>query len=255
MAKWDPGQYGRFGDQRLRPALDLLERVPHSDPRSIWDLGCGTGNVTQIICQRWPNATVVGMDSSAEMLAKAKSISNVTWIEGDISKWAPPEATDLIYSNATLHWLPEHHLLFPRLVRQLRAGGVLAVQMPRNGKASSHQAILAAVECGSWREALEPVVASMPMTEDPSSYYAWLNDLVGKLDIWETEYLHVLEGDNAVAEWTRGSVLKPFLDALAPDQRSEFFEEYAGRVNLVYPKQSDGRTLFPFRRLFLVAQR
>jgi trans-aconitate 2-methyltransferase len=255
MATWDPGQYGRFADQRLRPALDLLDRVPDNMPGSIWDLGCGTGNVTQIIHQRWPTAKVVGMDSSAEMLAKAKSIGNVTWIEGDISVWTPPEATDLIYSNATLHWLPEHQLLFPRLVSQLRAGGVLAVQMPRNALAPSHQAILAAVECGSWRTVLEPVVASMPMTAEPSSYYAWLSDLVGNLDIWETEYLHVLEGENAVAEWTRGSVLKPFLDALAPDQRTKFFEEYARRVNVAYPKQLDGRTLFPFRRLFLVAQR
>jgi trans-aconitate 2-methyltransferase len=255
MAVWDPGQYTRFGDYRLRPGIDLLSRIPDIEPKLVWDLGCGTGNITEIIARRWPNAKVVGVDSSAEMLAKAKSIPDVEWVHADIASWNPPEIPDIIYSNATLHWLPGHDTLFPRLVDRLRPGGILAVQMPRNVHAASHQEITVVSNDSRWRAELGAVLGSMPMAAEPADYYRWVNNCVSSIDVWETEYLHVLEGANAVAEWTKGSVLKPFLDALPTDRRGEFFDEYARRLGVAYPKQPDGRTLFPFRRLFLIAQR
>lgn len=255
MSEWDPKQYMKFADHRLRPAVDLLAQVPDPDGRAIWDLGCGTGNVTRLLRERWPEADVAGLDSSAEMLATARSNSGIRWRQGDIADWSADPPADLIYSNATLHWLPDHEALFAHLLAQLRAGGYLAVQMPRNFEAPSHRLFLETLESGPWKATLEPLLAAMPNTAPPQSYYRWLSGQVASLNIWETEYLQVLSAENAVAEWTRGTLLKPFLDALDPAAQAEFFAAYSARVAQAYPPQPDGRTLFPFRRLFLVARR
>lgn len=253
--KWDPGQYLAFADLRLRPALDLLARIPAEAPKFVVDLGCGPGNLTPYLKARWPRARVAGVDASAEMLAKARSaVPDAEFAQADIGAWTPDAPPDVIFSNAALHWLDRHEELFPRLFGLLAPGGVLAVQMPRNHGAPSHTEIIATVEAGPWRARLEPLLRPSP-THPPAVYYDLLAPLAARLDIWETEYLQVLEGKDPVKEFTKGSALKPFLDALEGAERAAFEEAYAARLRAAYPPQPDGRTLFPFRRLFLVAAR
>jgi trans-aconitate 2-methyltransferase len=250
---WNPDQYLKFAGPRLQPAIDLLARVPCAAPRVIYDLGCGTGNVTQLLVARWPQAAITGVDDSAQMLAKAKAaVPGVNWLRQSLASWRAPAPADLIYSNAALHWLPNHERLFPALVEQLNPGGVLAVQMPRNFSAPSHVLIAETVRNGPWRGRLESLLVPSPVAE-PAFYYDVLSAQVARLEIWETEYLQVLSGPDPVKEWTKGTWLKQFLDALAEPQRQAFEDEYAARLRDAYPALPDGNTLFPFRRLFLLA--
>jgi len=252
---WDPAKYLEFAGPRLRPALDLLARIPLARPEVVYDLGCGAGNVTRLLVERWPAAAVTGVDGSAAMLAAARAVTPaVAWTQAELRSWRAPRPADLLFSNAALHWLDDHTGLFPRLVDDLGAGGVLAVQMPRNHGAPSHTEMVAAAEAGPWRDRLRPALRAQPVAE-PAVYRDLLRPHVSQLDIWETEYLHELEGDNPVVEWTRGSALKPLLDALDEPERSAFLAEYAGRIRRAYPHRRDGRTLLPFRRLFIVAVR
>jgi trans-aconitate 2-methyltransferase len=252
---WDPTKYLEFAGPRLQPALDLLSRVPLHAPAAVYDLGCGAGNVTRFLAERWPSAVVTGIDGSPAMLAKARAAApTVTWVEADLGSWRPPRPADLLFSNAALHWLDGHERLFPRLIADLAPGGVLAVQMPRNHGAPSHTEMVAAAEAGPWRARLRPLLRARPVAE-PSFYYDVLAPHVSRLDIWETEYLHVLDGANPVVEWTRGSALKPLLDGLEEHARAGFEAEYASRVARAYPPRPDGRTLFPFRRLFIIGMR
>lgn len=258
MPNWDPDQYLRFDQPRLRPALDLIAAVPLGAPAVIYDLGCGPGNVTLRLAERWPGAHVTGLDSSPEMLERARAASEgqrgVDWQQADVSAWSPPVPADLLFSNACLHWLDHHERLFPRLMDGLAGGGVLAVQMPANfTTAPSHLCIVQAAETSPHREPLLAALRPNPVSE-PAAYYDWLAPHADRIDIWETTYLHVLEGENAVAEWTKGTALRPLLDAL-PDEtaRADFFADYARLVGAAYPRRADGRTLFAFRRLFIVA--
>ncbi len=255
QTSWDPSQYAKFGDERLRPAHDLLARVPLESPDVVYDLGCGTGNVTAALAERWPEAGVVGIDSSAAMLDKAREADDdIAWVEADIASWRAPKPADLLFANASLQWLDDHAALFPRLVGQLNPGGVLAVQMPRNFDAPSHVCMKEAARAGPWRDELARARLPSPVA-GPETYYDILAPHAAGLDIWETEYLHVLEGDNPVVEWTRGTGLRPYLAPLDADQRDAFLADYAARIARAYPRRGDGCTLFPFRRLFMVATR
>ena len=250
---WNPAQYGVFADERLRPGRDLLARVPLQAPGVVYDLGCGTGNVTSLMVERWPGAETVGVDSSTAMLDKARQAhDDIDWVEADIVAWRAPKPADLLFANASLHWLDDHAALFPRLVGQLGPGGVLAVQMPRNFNAPSHVCMREVAQTGPWRDKLARARAPSPVA-NPETYYDILAPHAARLDIWETEYLHILEGDNPVVEWTRGTGLRPFLAPLDEDERAAFLADYAARVAQAYPRRSDGRTFFPFRRLFLIA--
>jgi trans-aconitate 2-methyltransferase len=252
---WDPAKYLEFAGPRLQPALDLLARVRLPAPRVVYDLGCGAGNVTRLLADRWPAARITGVDGSAAMLsAAARNAPGVGWVEADLQAWTAPEPVELLFSNAALHWLDDHPALFPRLVRQLAPGGVLAVQMPRNHGAPSHSEMVAAAEAGPWRARLRPLLRSAPVAP-PELYYAILAPHASQLEIWQTEYLHVLEGENPVVEWTRGSALRPLLEGLDEPDRGAFLADYASRIRAAYRPEADGRTLFPFRRLFLVATR
>jgi trans-aconitate 2-methyltransferase len=252
---WSPSQYLKFSQPRLRPAMDLLARIPSSEPHWIYDLGCGAGNVTAALLDRWPRACIVGVDSSPAMLAlAARALPQLQWQQRTLADWRPHTPADLIYSNAALHWLPNHPQLFPALVEALAPGGVLAVQMPRNFSAPSHTLIAASAREGRWRDKLAPLLGEAPVAE-PQSYYALLAPLASSLDIWESEYLQVLSGDDPVKEWTKGSWLMQFLDRLEPDERADFEADYARRLRAAYPRQADGSTLFPFRRLFIVLQK
>jgi trans-aconitate 2-methyltransferase len=255
MTIWDPAQYRKFAGQRLRPALDLVAAVPLDAPATIVDLGCGEGQVTRVLRERWPQAALTAVDDSAAMLTvAARELPEVDWRRGDIATWRPEAPVDLLLSNAALHWLPDHATLFPDLFRSVAPGGVLAVQMPRNFDQPSHTAIQATAAAGPWKAKLAPLVRTAPVAA-PADYHGWLAGEASALDIWETTYLQVLEGDNPVAEWTKGTWLRPFLDALGPGEREAFEAAYRARVSVAYPKDAAGRTLFPFRRLFVVAVR
>jgi trans-aconitate 2-methyltransferase len=252
---WSPEQYLVFAEPRLRPALDLLARIDLASPSRVCDLGCGAGNVTALLVQRWPGADVVGVDDSAAMLERARrTVQGVRWVQRDIAGWRAASPFDVIFSNAALHWLPDHERLLPALTGNLAPGGVLAVQMPRNFDAPSHTAIAATVQGGPWRERLAHLLGPAPVAE-PAAYFKILRPHVAAIDIWQTEYLQVLEGPDPVKEWTKGTWLKRFLDALAPPEAAAFEAAYAERVRAAYPVLNDGRTLFPFRRLFIVARR
>ena len=251
---WDPAQYLKFADHRLRPAIDLLNRIDAVNPAEVYDLGAGAGNVTRLLKTRWPDARVTGVESSREMLAKAAATApDIAWQHGDLATWSPPAAADVIYSNAAFHWLPEHPRLMTQLLSALTPGGVLAVQLPRNFSAPSHTSISEAARRGPWRATLEPLLRPDPVAE-PAFYYDLLAPRVAALDMWETEYLQVLEGENPVKEWTKGTWLRPLLDALEEPERTRFEKTYGDLVAAAYPPRPDGRTLFPFRRLFIVAR-
>jgi trans-aconitate 2-methyltransferase len=250
---WHPEPYLAFGDERTRPAADLLARVPLAAPARIADLGCGPGNSTALLVQRWPAAEVLGIDSSAAMLAKAEASGlEAGWRKCDLAAWTPDAPYDLLFSNAALHWLPDHARLLPRLLGHLRPGGVLAVQMPRNFEAPSHALLREVARAGPWAGRLAPCLERAPVAA-PEWYRDLLAPLTEALDIWQTEYLHVLEGEDPVLSWTRSTALRPLTALLPPQEQARFEADYAGRLRTAYPRRPDGRTLFPFRRLFVVA--
>ncbi len=254
MSEWNPAQYLRFAQPRLRPALELLARVELDAPAVVVDLGCGTGSITRLMAERWPQARVTGVDSSRQMLDAADTAPpNLHWQQQDIGSWESDEPADLIYSNAALHWLPGHDRVLPQLLRQLAPAGVLAVQMPRNFAAPSHTAIAEAALAGPWRARLEPLLRPAPVAT-PVWYLDLLSPHCNSLDIWETEYYQILRGDDPVKEWTKGTWLAPLLAALAEPERSAFEQAYAQRVACAYPRRADGTTVLPFKRLFMVAR-
>ena len=250
---WDPTQYLRFGDERLRPALDLLARVPLQNPARIVDLGCGPGNVTAILKQRFPNAAVTGLDGSAAMLEKARAAApDCRFVQGDFFTWVPDEKPDLIYSNAALHWVGEHESLFPRLLSLLAPGGVLVVQMPAMHKEPLRTLPLKIGATPAWVAHLRGKTSARDLLE-PGEYWDILRPRVAELHMWETIYMHALQGENAVGEWAQGSSLRPFLDALPEHLRAPFRAAYDAEANKIYPRRADGVTLLPFRRQFFVA--
>ena len=256
---WDPGEYLRFADERLRPGYDLLARIADLPPGPIAELGCGTGVHTNAIAERWPDRAVTGIDASREMLAKvAPGPPNVQWLVADIRGWRPPASCALIFTNATLQWLDDHAELFPHLMRQLVPGGVLAVQMPRNFEAPSHVLMRATAEEAPWGARLSPLLRLDPVAR-PEVYYDLLAPLAhGGLDLWETEYLHVLNdaagGESPVLAWVRGTALRPLLALLDPAEQEAFAARYDGRLKRAYAKRADGKVLLPYRRIFMVAR-
>ena len=258
LPHWDPSQYARFETERDRAALDLMLRLPDDiAPREIWDLGCGPGHHAALLHRRHPGAVVHGLDSSPAMLERARALDDaVDWVQGDIAVWSPDCPADLIFANASLHWLPDHEALFPRLVRSLASAGVLAVQMPL-GHATRHHALLREIAGqGPWAKALSGVERTAPLL-DPARYYDLLADDCETVDVWSTTYLHALTGEDAVLEWMRGTALRPYLTALIGDPAlSAAFEDALGdALSQAFPMRPDGVTLLPFPRLFLVARR
>jgi len=259
---WNPALYLRFAGERLRPALDLLARIPLENPRTIMDLGCGAGNVTSLLGERWPDARIIGVDSSPDMLREARATTRndprFTFVAADLAQWRPDVKVDLVYSNAALHWLPDHATLFARVASLVAPDGVLAVQMPDNFRAPSHTRIAEIARSPRWRARLGAIVREPPVAT-AADYFAWLSPLMTAVDIWLTEYLLVLQpekaGEHPVAAWTKGTWLVPFLEALDDGERAEFLREYTQWLALDYPAKADGCTLFPFRRLFIVATR
>jgi trans-aconitate 2-methyltransferase len=257
--RWDPDQYLKFADHRLRPSLELLARVPLTDPRVVYDVGCGAGEQARMIAERWPDAMVYGVDSSSEMLKTASATSSrVTWIEADVRSWQPEQQPDLIYSNAAFQWVDGHDALFPRLVGMIAPGGCLAVQMPLSWSMPSHRMMRQMLEDGGpggtalGTDELRQRVGRK-WVDDADEYYDLLVGQTASIDIWETEYLQILQGDDPVLEWVKGSGLRPILNDLSETERATYLTEYARRLRELYPLRANGRTLYPFRRLFIVA--
>ncbi|OEJ69244.1 methyltransferase domain-containing protein [Magnetovibrio blakemorei] len=256
-AAWEPEHYLKFSDLRLRPALDLLAQIHVQAPETITDLGCGAGNVTPFLRQRWPDALVTALDSSPEMLTRARAEHpnlGVTWLEADVRSWAPAKPQGLIFSNAVLHWVDDHQALFPRLMGELVSGGVLAVQMPHQFAEPSHVLMREVARSGPWADTLTPLLRDAPLG-DMGSYYDVLAPLSATVNIWESTYAQMLDGDDAVLDWIGSTALKPLMEALTEDERVVFRDALAAELQIAYPKRSDGKTLFAFRRLFIVAQK
>lgn len=256
--EWSPETYLTFAAPRLRPAADLLARVSLSAPETIIDLGCGTGTATALLASRWPGAAITGLDASDAMIARAKAEgpSGVEWRQGDIAAWAVDDdapAVDLIFSNAALHWLDDHDSLLPALLKRLRPGGVLAVQVPANHTEPSHTTLFDLARDPRWAGRLLPLCRLAPVAA-PEVYHRLLAPLVSALDLWQTTYLHVLEGVDPVARWTDSTIVRPLTGALSHAEAMELRAAYAAALRAAYPPGDDGRTLFPFRRLFLVAR-
>lgn len=250
--QWDASQYLRFGDERLRPAIDLLTHIPTPAPASVLDLGCGAGNLSAILKRRWPDAEVLGVDGSASMLEAARvEAPDCRFEQADLSNWEPQQQFDLIFTNSTLQWLSDHPALFPRLLKFLRPGACLAVQMPVMHDAPLRVAQTQLARAPAYVDALGQVSERRSVLT-PQGYYDLLRPLTKTLDIWQTTYLHVLKGEDPVLQWASGSSLRPYLDKLQGAQREAFRAEYAQRMKQAYPPGVDGSTLLPFQRLFLV---
>jgi trans-aconitate 2-methyltransferase len=250
---WDPKHYLSFADERTRPAAELISRIALVAPRRVIDLGCGPGNSTALLAARWPEASLDGLDSSSEMIASARESGvHADFLAADVATWRPSAPYDVILSNATLQWLEDHHLLLPRLMGFVASGGILAFQVPRNLDAPSHALMRAVAADGPWASKLRNVRGINVLS--PDSYYEILAAHATGLDIWETEYLHVLEGDDPVYRWVGATGLRPYAQALAGEERERFLSAYRARLSEAYPKRADGKTLFPFKRLFVVAK-
>lgn len=256
MPAWDAGLYLQFADERARPAADLISRIDLHSPARIVDIGCGPGNSTDMLHQRWPQATMTGVDNSAEMLAEATAAHpSWSWIQADAATWTSDQRLNLVFSNAALHWVPNHARLFPRLFDMVAPGGAFAIQMPANFNAPSHRIMSEVAQEPLWRDALGNAGAGIGV-EPLSFYYDLLQPLASLLDLWETEYLHILEGPQAILEWIRGTGMRPYLQALANDElRKQFQSLCLERLSKAYPTRPSGKVLFPFRRIFVIAYR
>jgi trans-aconitate 2-methyltransferase len=251
LPEWDSAQYLKFHNERTQPCRDLAFRVALESPASVIDLGCGPGNSTEVVAARWPKARITGLDSSPPMIAAAtNNHPDWRWITGEIAEWADcGEVHDVVFSNAALQWVPGHAQIFPRLLDRVAPGGALAVQVPANWDGVAHVAMR---EVGK-RFGISEKVREW-FTHHPEFYYDALAPHAGRVNMWATDYLHVLDGPEGIVEWYRGTGMRPFLEALPDeDARSRFAAEYLDAIRGEFPVRADGRVLFPFRRLFVVA--
>jgi trans-aconitate 2-methyltransferase len=266
---WDPGTYLRFGTERARPFFDLVSRVQAEAPGFVADLGCGPGNLTAALAARWPAARVLGVDSSPEMIEAAQAetgwmqaaqaeagdrteAGRLTFQLADLRTWQPDQPIDVITCNAVLQWIPGHQELLTSWVRWLAPGGWLAFQLPGNFDQPSHTILRELASAPRWRPLIDGAQLNRQAGE-PVDYLALLAGAGCEVDAWETTYLHVLHGEDAVVDWYKGSGLRPVLAALPPAHAGEFLAEYRERIRAAYPPAPYG-TVLPFRRVFVVAR-
>ncbi|WP_028643199.1 trans-aconitate 2-methyltransferase [Nocardioides sp. URHA0020] len=249
---WDPDRYLTYADERGRPFVDLIARIGATRPRAVVDLGCGPGNLTALLAERWPEASVVGLDSSAEMIAAARTaVPAIAFDVADLRSWVPPEPVDVLVSNATLQWVPGHLELLPALVAQVAPGGWFAFQVPGNFDEPSHT--MRDELAGQAPYAAHTAGVAVPSSHDPAVYLDALAGLGCTVDAWETTYLHLLTGPDPVFTWVSGTGARPTLQALPADLRVDFEREFKSRLAAAYPEHAYGVVL-PFRRVFVVAR-
>jgi trans-aconitate 2-methyltransferase len=252
--RWDPAQYSRFAAARDRPFFDLTSRIDALAPRHVVDVGCGQGHLTATLTERWPHAIVEGFDSSPEMIADAADVPGVTLFVADAAHWQPTGDVDVIVSNAALQWVPRHRELMAQWASALPSGGWLAVQVPGNFDSPSHALMRRLAGDDRWAAKLQDVLRHADAVGTPESYATVLLDAGLDADAWETTYIHVLQGDDPVLEWIRGTGLRPILAALSPSDAREYSTELAAELRKAYPPGPHG-TLFPFRRVFAVGHK
>ncbi len=254
MATWDPATYLQFSDERSRPFEELVHRIGATGPRTVVDLGCGPGQLTASLTKRWPQAHIVGIDNSPEMIESASRLTTerVSFELADVATWRATEPIDVVISNATLQWLPGHRALLPQLVSALGPDGWLAIQVPANFGEPSHTLLRSLAQQARYAAAAKSV--HYPDAVDAATYLTDLSALGCRVDAWETTYLHVLQGDDAVFQWISGTGARPVLQALEGEQRIQFVADYKQALRAAYPQRSFG-TILPFRRVFSVAQR
>jgi trans-aconitate 2-methyltransferase len=257
---WDPAQYLRFGSERARPFLDLMARIHEEAPARVVDLGCGTGALTAWLSERWPAARVLGLDSSPEMIERARRLcipGRLEFVLADLREWTPEQPVDVLVSHATLQWVPGHIDLLPRFVAAITSGGWLAIQVPGNFSSPSHTELTALCTSPRWRDRLREIADRHPSSAEPVAYLSRLVELGCEADVWETTYFHVLTGPDPVLEWMKGTALRPVLAVLQGEEREEFLADYAARMRAAYPPQrlgSQPATVVPYRRIFAVAR-
>ena len=256
MPTWNAGQYLRFAAERTRPCRDLAAAISLDAPRRIIDLGCGPGNSTSVLAERWANADISGVDNSENMIATArKDVPGRTFVVGDIDSWSPDGPYDLVFSNAALQWVENHAHTYPRLLGFVAPGGAFAAQVPCNMDAPTHMLMRELGESSEFRTYLGEGVRQW-FVHEPAFYYDILAPHSERVDIWVTEYMHILPNAAAIVEWYKGTGLRPFLDRL-PDAtiRERFLAQYLEAITRAYPARRDGQVILPFRRLFVVAYR
>ncbi len=245
----------RFEDDREQVVHDLLRRAPLG-LRRVVDLGCGPGTSTRLLVERYPQARITAVDISASMLAvAAKRAPGAEFVRADLNDWRPPEPLDLVFADSALQWIGDHEALFVRLMGWLAPGGALAVQMPDNRQEPSHALMRMIAADGPWADRLVPVAKTRAVIADYNDYYRWLRPLSAALDIWQTAYIHPLEGVEGIVDWFRGSALRPFLAPLSPPEREDFLARYRRDLGDSYSVEEDGRVLFVYPRLFLLARK
>lgn len=263
-ADWSANQYLKFGNERTRAVRDLVSNIPLKAPKRIIDLGCGPGNSTAVLASRWPDAQVSGMDSSPDMLSKARaSMPDVNFVQGDLHTYQPEPDTDLLFSNAVFHWLRSEQRIptILRLLKSQKAGGVLAFQVPDNYQEPSHKAMReVALLDGPWREHFQALPADkrpdLDPIETPADWYNALIPLCEKVDVSHVLYQHVMEAPSSIVEWVKGSGLMPFLNPLPTQQvKDAYLKAYEQRLSEVYPRLADGKVMLRYPRLFVVATR
>ena len=256
MEDWSARQYLKFEDERTRPPRDLLAQVPLQRPRRVVDLGCGPGNSTELLVERFPHAQVIGLDSSPDMLRKARErLPQCQFVEADIATWSPAPDTDLVFGNAVLQWLPEHPAIMRRLLEAMPEGGVLAVQMPDNTGEPALRFQREVAGSGPWRDIAEVKAAAREDLRSPEAYYDLLKPACRHIDIWHSVYNHVMASPQAITEWFKGSSLQPFLSPFDATAREQFLAAYTAKIVGAYTPRFDGKVLLRFPRLFILAVR
>jgi trans-aconitate 2-methyltransferase len=283
MAGWNPDQYLKFSDERTQPGRDLASRISVPQVRTVIDLGCGPGNSTQVLAERWPGAQITGLDSDTSMInAAIESHTRGRWITGDIAKWAaenpgtPSEKSaagasantadaslendaeqyDVVFSSCALHWLPDHATLFPQLFSHVAPGGAFAMQIPSSLDRPAYRLLREMAAAIGWREWFPTGRVRTWHSHEWEFYYDLLAPLASRVDAWQTEYFHALPNAEAVVEWYKATGMRPYLTAIGEDAgREKFLAEYLEKIRAAYPPRPDGRIIFPFLRIFVIAYR
>ena len=253
---WSAAQYVKFEQERTRPVRDLVQRIPLAHVESAADIGCGPGNSTEVLRERYSQARIVGLDSSPDMIEAArKRLPDIAFEVADIREWRSTEPLDVILANAVLQWIPDHETLFPALIAKLGPGGALAVQMPDNLEEPSHRLMGEVASNGPWAAKLKDATRARTERHLADWYFRLLRPHAPHVDLWRTTYFHPLAGAHAVVEWLKGTGLRPFLDPLEESEREAFLGQYEAAIAKAYPAETDGTVLLRFPRLFVVAAR